>query len=80
MAKIRLASGGTVDMLVTELRGKQVRTRRELRNGLGIIAAGTVCTVSTTWRSGVNLDGPECTCCHVQIHIRRVDRDDVELL
>lgn len=80
MAIVHLADGGTVNMLVRDLRGKRVRTRRQLRNGFSVIAAGTEGTVYTAGSNGLRIDFAECPHCHVQIHITRVDRNDIELL
>ncbi len=80
MAKIRTESGGSVQMKVSALVGKKVRTRRPLHNSLGGIPAGVVCTVLMCWRSGVTLTTPACKECGIVFHIGHVPRDDIELL
>lgn len=60
--------------------GRKVRTLRELRNSLCSIPKGTVCTVTSTWRSGVMLRGEACRKCGVEVYIAQVHRDAVELV
>lgn len=62
-----------------EWRGKQVRTKRELRNGVLIIKAGTICIVRYTHRLA-DLTSTPCDCCGVAINIRRVPWEDLEYL
>jgi hypothetical protein len=78
--RIHVAGGSSVKMQVARLHGLKVRTRSEIRTGAMVIPAGTVCTVYSTWRSGVNMDAPPCDCCKIRVHIRRVHRDGIELL
>jgi hypothetical protein len=80
VAKINVAGGARIEMRVERLRGLQVRLRREVRTGAAVYPAGTVCTVYTVWRSGVNVDAPACGHCGITVHIRQLHRDDIELL
>lgn len=59
--------------------GRKVRTRRELRNGMGVIPAGTVAIVTYN-RSGLSLSTDPCGSCGVRVLINRVPEHDVELL
>lgn len=56
--------------------GMIVETRREMRNGMLIIPAGTKCEV-TYARSGLTLEADPCPHCGVQIRVTRVDSADV---
>lgn len=59
--------------------GRKVRTRRELRNGMGIIPAGTVVTVTSN-HSGLSLSTDSCGSCGVRVLISKVPERDVDLL
>jgi hypothetical protein len=80
MARIRLVSGGFVDIKISELRGRRVRTRFDMSNGNTKIPAGTVLRVANTWRSGVSLESPACSSCGVSVYITKIHRDEVELV
>lgn len=62
-----------------ELRGRKVRTLKELRNTHCAIPAGTVCTI-TRKGSGFNIQGEPCPECRVRVCISGVNPLDVELL
>ncbi len=80
MASFRIA-GAWID-IVPQIRvtGLKVRTLCQLRNAYNVLPAGTVCTIKSVQAGGVNLDGPGCGHCGVKVHIRRVNRADIELL
>jgi hypothetical protein len=59
--------------------GRKVRTRREIRNGLGSVPAGTVMNVTDN-RAGLALETKKCDCCGVRFYVRRVAEADVDLL
>ncbi len=80
MAKINVAGGRKIELRVERLRGEKVRLRREITTGAAVYPAGTVCTVYSVWRSGVNIEAPACSHCGVKVHIRQIHRDDIELL
>lgn len=65
--------------LKRDWKGRKVRTLRDLRNGWGVIPAGTVFEVRENW-AGLNLLGDRCTCCGLRASINRVPEHDVELL
>lgn len=59
--------------------GRQVRTKRVMRNGNVSFPAGTVCTVTYN-RAGLSLETEPCGACGVRIYITKVGELDVELL
>ena len=59
--------------------GRTVRTKRELRNGMMSIPAGTIAEVTYN-RAGLELSTQPCDSCGVRIFIKRVPEHDVELL
>lgn len=77
MAKMQTTSGKTVDVKMEVLRGKRVRTRRTLTNGMMQIPVGTICVVDGWWRSGVSLKSAPCSHCGIKVSISQVHRDDV---
>lgn len=54
-----------------------VRTRREMRNSLVVIPAGTRMVV-TGKRNGFHLEADSCVCCGCAPRIRHVDPSDVD--
>jgi hypothetical protein len=58
---------------------RQVRTKRDLRNGNLFIPKGTVCTVTYN-HSGLSLETAGCSACGVRVYITKVPEHDVELL
>lgn len=80
MAKIRTTTGLLIEMKVDELRGKRVRLRHKVSNSYLSIAEGTEVTVTSTWRSGVNIVGEHCATCGVAARILHVDRSSIELV
>jgi hypothetical protein len=80
MAKVRTTSGGTVEIKMQDLRGRQVRTRRAMSNAHTKLPAGSIVTVGGSWRSGVNLMTEPCGACGVSVFMSRVHRDDIELV
>ncbi|HUU97267.1 MAG TPA: hypothetical protein VM487_16135 [Phycisphaerae bacterium] len=59
--------------------GREVRTLREMQNGMIMIPAGTICVVHDS-RSGLALQTDPCTRCGVRIFIRGVGWSAVRLL
>jgi hypothetical protein len=59
--------------------GRTVRTRRELRNGMITIPAGTIAEVTYN-RAGLELSTTSCESCGVRVFIRGVAEHDVDLL
>lgn len=62
-----------------QLRGRQVRARRELRNGTFIIPSGSVGTISRKF-GGLNVDFAACTHCGMRPRITRVPASALDLL
>lgn len=61
--------------------GKTVRIRNEMKNGVGVIPAGTVCKVeSVGGGTGLQLRLPQCPCCGVAFFITRVHGSQLELV
>lgn len=65
--------------LKRDWRGRLVRTLKEMRNGWGVIPAGTVLTVDEN-RAGLRLSGESCATCGMQPTINRVREHDITLL
>lgn len=59
--------------------GLRVRTKRLLSNRIYDVPEGTVCDVTGRYR-GLTLLGSPCDRCCVQVRLRRVSPDDVELI
>jgi hypothetical protein len=62
--------------LVSDWLGMRVKTTAEMRNGMTVIPAGLNATVEGI-SGGLILRGDPCTCCGVQVLIRRVPSSDV---
>lgn len=78
---MKTTTGETVNVLMKDLIGKRVKTRREMQNGFGVIASGTECIVDNTPSSaGFSLISPQCSHCKMRIRISRVHRDDLLLV
>ena len=58
--------------------GKRVRSRRELRNGLGVMPAGTVFEVDHTRPKRLGLLALPCGGCGLRYHVSAVPPADVE--
>lgn len=67
------------NMTAKELVGRKAKTLREMHNGHGSIAAGTIVTI-TGKRSGLELETVKCEHCGTKIYIRKVEPDAVVLL
>lgn len=67
------------NMTAKELIGRKAKTVREMHNGHGSIAAGTVVTI-TGKRSGLELETDKCEHCGTKIFIRKVEPGAVVLL
>jgi len=80
MATIRRAGGGVIKMRLHSLVGRTVRTRRELRTEAVTVPPGTLVKVSGYWRSGVHAEAPACGHCGVAVNLRKINRDDIELV
>ncbi len=80
MAKMRTTSGKIVSVLMRDLDGRKVRTRRSMKNAHIRIPAGATCTVRGSWRSGVLLEMEPCKHCGVSVFINHVHRDEVLLV
>lgn len=77
---MRQTDGTTVEIKMGALRGRQVRTRRDMQNAYTKVPAGTIVRAAGSWRSGVNIETPKCEHCGVSVFIGKVHRDDLELV
>ncbi len=62
-----------------ELKGRKVRTLRELRNSWCVIPKGTICTI-THKSGGLEIESEACPDCGVKVCISKVQPTSVELL
>lgn len=67
-------------MKLREYIGRRVLARRKLTNGFGGMPAGTIYTVTGTWRSGFSLRSDPCAHCGHFFGISRVPRAWVTLV
>lgn len=66
---------------VRDWNGLTVRTRTEMRNGMGVIPARTLCVVEGAGGGmGIQLRTKQCECCGLSFFISRVTPDDVEII
>lgn len=80
MATMRNTAGAIEHVRMRDLVGRKVKTVRAMHNGFMAIPAGTICTISGWWRSGVSLTSEPCAHCGVKVSISRVGRSDVVLV
>jgi len=59
--------------------GKLVRTKREMRNGVAAVKAGTLCEV-TSGHNGASIQTIECPCCGISIYLTQVDWNSLDFL
>lgn len=59
------------------LREGRYRTTRDLRNGWGVIPAGTAVRI-TDKRGGLEIEAEECECCGVRMTMRGVGAGSLE--
>ena len=60
--------------------GKRVRTLRELRNGWGIIPAGSLAVIDHQSPKGSSLIFEACNCCAVKPIISAISAGDIEFV
>lgn len=63
----------------SKLKGRMVRTLRDLKNGWGVIPRGTIATIAGK-QGGFSLQSEPCPCCGMRVSISKVPYTDVELL
>jgi hypothetical protein len=80
MAKMTTSTGGTVTILMRDLKGRKVVTKAPLKNGWMAIPAGTTCTIDSTWQNKVSITGDRCDCCKVKVSISHVQLSDLILV
>lgn len=66
---------------VRDWNGLTVRTKAEMRNGMGVIPEGTTCVVEGAGGGmGIQLRTNRCECCGLSFFISRVTPSDVEIV
>jgi len=79
VAEHYLTTGGTRNILMKDVMGKHVVTRKEMTTRGGItIPAGTRLKVVSAYRSEYHLQGPKCEHCGISARIR-CHRNDIEV-
>lgn len=77
MVSIETTSGVFLDILMRDLKGRSVKPCRDLVSASARIPAGTVCRVTSTWRSSLSI---ETKVCGVSVRMNQVHKTSVLLV